>query len=105
MHNVHIGSASQYFAEMFPGSSGAREYAQQGMPVSFIDRSAQGVEVAAKIIQGGQHCFAIGQEDVVPHHRITACYAGEVAKTASSITKDFQILMTFGQRIHQPERE
>src|SRR5690606_40747403 len=22
MHNVHIGSASQYFAEMFPGSSG-----------------------------------------------------------------------------------
>src|SRR5690606_39722852 len=53
MHNVHIGSASQYFAEMFPGSSGARAYAQQGMPVSFIDRSAHGVEVAAKIIQGG----------------------------------------------------
>ncbi len=89
MHNVHIGSASQYFAEMFPGGAGASEHAEQLVPVSFIDRGAQRIEVATKIVQGVQHRFAIGEEDVVPHHRVAAGDAGEIPETAGRITKYF----------------
>ena len=103
MHNVHIGSASQYFAEMFPGSPGAREHAQQPVPVSFIDRGAQGVEVGTKIIQGMQHRLAIGEEDVVPHHRVATGNTGEITKSTRRVTEDLEILMALGERINQTE--
>ena len=103
MHNVHIGSASQYFAEMFPGSLGASENAQQLVPVSFIDRGAQRVEVGTKIVQGMQHCLAVGEKDVVPHHRIATGDTGEIAKTTCRVAEYLEILMALGERINQSE--
>ena len=101
VHSVHIGPAGQNFAEMFAGHAGAGEHAQQLMPIPSVDRIAQGVEVVAKRIQCAQHGLAVGEEDIVPHHRITAGDPREVAETASGIAENFQVLAALGQRVDQ----
>src|SRR3546814_10019557 len=69
VHSVHIGPTGQDFTEMLAGHPGARENAQQLVPVPCIDRVAQGVEVAAKCIECAQDSFAVGEEAVVPQGR------------------------------------
>ncbi|MNQ68424.1 hypothetical protein D3C85_829770 [compost metagenome] len=103
MHGVHIGPTGQNFAEMLTGDAGAGEHAQQSMPVSMIDRLAQTIEVAAEAVENAQHRLAVGEEDVVPHHRIAAGDAGEIAKATGSVAEDLEVLALVGQRVDQAE--
>ncbi|MCY1291780.1 hypothetical protein D9M70_409800 [compost metagenome] len=73
------------------------------MPVPSVDRGAQGVEVVAKSVQGAQHRLPVGEENVVPHHRIATGDPGEIAKAASSVAEDLQVLAALGQRVDQAE--
>lgn len=82
---------------MFAGNPGASEYAQQLVPIPCIDRVAQGVEVATKCIECAQDSFAVGEEDVVPHDRITSRDSCEIAETAGSVTEDLKVFIAFGQ--------
>src|SRR5690606_5931752 len=86
---------------MFAGNASAGKYAQQLMPIPGVDRVAQGVEVIAKRVQCAQHRLAVGEEDVVPHHRIAAGDPREIAETTSGITKNLQVLAALGQRVDQ----
>ncbi len=88
---------------MFAGNAGAGEDAQQLMPIPGVDRVAQSVEVVAKYVQCTQHGLAIGEEDIVPHHRITAGDPREITETASGIAENLQVLAALGQRIDQGE--
>ncbi|MNF75375.1 hypothetical protein D3C84_574390 [compost metagenome] len=103
VHGVHIGPTGQDFAEMLAGEAGAGEHAQQLMPIPCVDRAAQGVEVGAKCVQDAQHRLAVGEEDVVPHHRITTGDPREVAEAASGVTENLQVLAALGQRVDQAE--
>ncbi|MNH46293.1 hypothetical protein D3C79_1090120 [compost metagenome] len=67
------------------------------MPVPCIDRVAQGVEVAAKSIQGAQDSLAVGEEDVMPHGRIAASDSGEIAETTGSVPEDLKVFIALGQ--------
>ncbi len=75
------------------------------MAISGINGVAQGVEVAAEGVQGAQHRFAIGEEDVVPHHRVAAGNPREVAETTGGVTENIEVLITLGQRVHQAKCE
>ncbi|MCY1425077.1 hypothetical protein D9M71_408560 [compost metagenome] len=103
VHGVHIGPLGQDFAEVLTGNPGAREDAHQLLPVPLVDSLAQVVEVVAEYIEDAQHRLAVGEEDVVPHHRIAAGDPREVAEAAGGITEDFQIFTALGQRIDQRE--
>ena len=48
-----------------------------------------------------QHRLAVGEKDVVPHHRIAASNASEVAKTTGSITEYLEVLVPLRQQ-HEP---
>ena len=97
----HIGPACEDLAEMFTRHPCPGEHAQQLMAVSRIHRVAQGVEVTAEGVQGAQHRFAIGEEDVVPHHRIAAGNPREIAEAAGGVAENLEVLVALGQRIHQ----
>ncbi|CRQ29534.1 hypothetical protein PAERUG_E16_London_17_VIM_2_04_14_00224 [Pseudomonas aeruginosa] len=88
---------------MLTGYPGARENAQQLVPVPSVDGLAQRVEVVTKNIQCTQHGLAIGEKDVVPHHRVAAGDPREIAETAGGIAEYLQILAALGQRIDQRE--
>ncbi len=103
VHSVHIGPAGQDFTEMLAGNPCAGEYTQQLVPVPSIDRVAQGVEVAAKCVQGAQDRLAVGEEDVVPHGRIATGDSREIAETTRSVPEDLEVFIALGQRIDQAE--
>ena len=71
------------------------------MPIPGVDRIAQGVEVVAKRIQCAQHGLTVGEEDIVPHHRVTASDPREIAETTSGIAENLQVLAALGQRVNQ----
>ena len=103
VHGVHIGPTGQDFAEMLTGYPGARENAQQLVPVPSVDGLAQRVEVVTKNIQCTQHRLAIGEKDVVPHHRVAAGDPCEITETAGGIAEDLQVLAALGQGVDQGE--
>ena len=103
IHSVHICPAGQDFTEMLAGNPGAREDAQQLMPIPCIDRVAQGVEITAKCIQCAQHCLAVREKNVMPHYRVAAGDSCEITEATRCVTEDIQILVALGKRIHQPE--
>ena len=41
----------------------------------------------------------------MPHYRVASGDSCEIAKTSRSVTKDIQILIALGKRVHQPERQ
>ncbi len=71
------------------------------MAIPGVDRIAQSVEIATEGVQGAQHRLAIGQEDVVPHHRVAAGNPREIAETTGGVTENLKVLVALGQRIHQ----
>src|SRR5471032_421261 len=75
------------------------------MAIPGIDRVAQGVEVATESVQGAQHRLAIGKEDVMPHHRITAGDTREIAETTRGVAENIEIFVTFSQRVHQTKSQ
>jgi len=86
---------------MLAGHPCAGEYPQQLVPVPSIDRVAQGVEVAAKSVQGAQDGLAVGEEDVMPHGRIAASDTGEITKPSGSVPEDLEVFIALGQRVDQ----
>jgi len=77
------------------------EHAQQLMTITRIHCIAQGVEITAESVQSTQHRFAIGEKDVVPHHRVAAGNSREIAETTGCVAENIQVLIALGQRVHQ----
>ena len=103
MHSVHISPAGQNFAEMLTCYPSAGKHAQHVMSVAGVDRRAQGVKIATKGIEYPQYRIAVGEKNVMPHHRIAAGNPGEIAKTTGGVAEYLQVLAAFGQRINQTE--
>ena len=79
-----------------PGYFEASSHVEMRDVPATLDR-AQGVEIAAKCIECAQDSFAVGEEDVVPHDRVTSRDSREIAETAGSVTEDLKIFIAFGQ--------
>jgi len=61
----------------------------------------QGLEIVSETIQHFDNGILIGQTNVMPHHRIAARNAGEIAETASGITENLAVFLHPGQGVHQ----
>lgn len=81
---------------MLTGYPGARENAQQLVPVPSVDGLAQRVEVVTKTSSVRSTASRLAK-DVVPHHRVAAGDPREITETAGGIAEDLQVLAALGQ--------
>ena len=101
MHGVHIGPTGQDFTEMFTGYPGTGKHPEQVMTITLGNGFAQSIQVIAEGVQGAQYGITVGNEDVVPHHRVTAGNTGKVSEASRGIAEDLQVFAALGQRINQ----
>ena len=105
MVGARIGGAPVHSQKVGPGGVRPSHDAHQGIGIFIFHRLAEAGDAIAELVQRLQQGRLVFTKDVVPHHRIGAGNAGEVAKTAGSITEDLGGISLPGQRIHQRERQ